>query len=243
MNRVAAVARAVVFDAIRRRIVWVVVLFSLVLAAVIPMLPSYGVGVVGAVYREIALAMTYVAAMVVTLVLSVARIPVEVERRTLYSVLARDVRRWEYVLGTWLGITLTLAAVTAVFGGIIFAVGWAVYSTPMWTLWQGVLSIWMEAGIIAALCVAISTITLPVVVAVAALAFLFIAHVRADLLGGPENPLWYAYPSLDAFNIIAPVSHGVGVSLLYLATMTLVFVAWAGALLLLGALGFSRRDL
>jgi Cu-processing system permease protein len=243
MNRVAAVARAVVSDAIRRRIVWVVVLFSLVLAAMIPMLPSYGVGVADAVYREIALAMTYVAAMVVTLVLSVARIPVEVERRTLYSVLARDVRRWEYVLGTWLGITLTLAAVTAAFGGIIFAVGWAVYGAPMWMLWQGVLAIWMEAGIIAALCVAVSTITLPVVVAVAALAFLFIAHVRADLLGGPENPLWYAYPSLDAFNIIAPVSHGSGVSPLYLATMALAFAGWVGALVFLGALGFSRRDL
>jgi Cu-processing system permease protein len=243
MSRILAVARAVVSDAIRRRIVWVVVLFSLVLAAIIPTLPSYGVGVADAVYREIALAMTYVAAMVVTFVLAVARIPGEVERRTLYSVLARDVRRWEYVFGTWLGIALTLGAVTFAFGAIIFAVGWAVYGAPMWLLWQGVLSIWMEAGVIAAFCVAVSTIALPVIVAVAAVAFLFITHVRADLLGGPGNPLWYAYPSLDAFNIIAPVSHGSGVSPSYLAVMALVFAAWVGALVLLGALGFSRRDL
>lgn len=243
MNRVFAVARAVVSDAIRRRLVWIVVLFSLVLAASIPMLPSYGVGVAEAVYREIALAMTYVAAMVVTLVLSVARIPGEVERRTVYSVLARDVRRWEYVLGTWLGIVLTLGAATLAFGAIIFGVGWVMYGEPMWLLWQGVAAIWMEAGIIAALCVAVSTVTLPVIVAIAALAFLFIAHVRADLLGGPQNPLWHVYPSLDAFNIIAPVAHGSGVSPMYLATMTAVFAAWVAMLTLLGALGFSRRDL
>jgi Cu-processing system permease protein len=243
MNRVFAIARAVVSDAIRRRIVWVVALFALVLAAVIPMLPSYGVGVAGAVYREIALAMTYVAAVVVTLVLSVARIPGEIERRTLYSVLARDVRRWEYVLGTWMGIALTLGAAMVAFGAIIFGVGWAVYNVPMWLLWQGVLAIWMEAAILAALCVAISTVAIPVIVAVGALAFLFISHVRADLLGGPENPLWYVYPSLDAFNIIAPVSHGSGVSPAYLAMMTLAFIGWVGALALLGALGFSRRDL
>lgn len=243
MNRVVAIARAVVADAIRRRIIWVVALFSLVLAAVIPMLPSYGVGVEDAVYREIALAMTYVATMVVTLVLAVARIPAEMERRTLYSVLARDVRRWEYVAGTWLGITLTLAAAALAFGAIIFGVGWAVYGSAMPALWQGVLAIWMEAGIIAALCVAVSTITLPVVVAVAALAFLFIAHVRADLLGGPGNPLWHVYPSLDAFNIIGPVSHGAGVSPAYLGMMALVFAGWTGAFLLLGAFGLSRRDL
>ncbi len=243
MNRVIAVARAVVADAIRRRIVWVVALFALVLAAAIPMLPSYGVGVAGAVYREIALAMTYVASMVVALVLSVARIPGEVERRTLYSVLARDVRRWEYVLGTWAGIALTLGAAVIAFGAIIFGVGWAVYGSPMWLLWQGALAIWMEAAIVAALAVAISTVAIPVIVAVAVLAALFITHVRGDLLGGPSNPLWHVYPSLDAFNIIAPVSHGSGVSAAYLASMTLVFAGWVAGLVLLGSLGFSRRDL
>lgn len=243
MQRVFAVAQAVVSDAIRRRIVWVVVLFSLVLAGAIPMLPSYGVGVENAVYREIALAMTYTAAMVLAFVLSVARIPVEIERRTLYSALAREVRRWEYVVGTWLGIMATLGAAMVAFGAIIFGVGWAVYNEPMWLLWQGVLAIWLETSVIAAFCVAVSTMTIPVVTSVAALAFLFITHVRAGLLGGPDNPLWHFYPSFDAFNIIAPVSHGSGVSLAYALSMLAVFVGWAGAFMVLGALGFARRDL
>ncbi len=243
MNRVFVIARAVVADAVRRKTVWVIALFSLVLAAVIPMLPSYGVGVVEAVYREIALALTYVAVMVVTLVLAAGRIPAEVERRTAYSVLARDVRRWEYVAATWLGIAVATAAATVAFGAIIFGVGWAVYGEPMWPLWQGVLAIWMEASVIAALCVAVSTVAAPAIVAVAALAFLFVTNVRMDLLGGPGSPFWYVYPSLDAFNIIAPVAHGTGVSLAYIATMTLVFVGWAGVLIVLGSAGFSRRDL
>ncbi len=243
MYRTWAIARAVVADAIRRRIVWVVALFSLVLAAAIPSLPSYGVGVEGAVYREIALALIYVAMIVLALVLSVTRIPGEVERRTVYPVLARDVSRWQYVVGTWLGIALTLLAAAVAFGLIVFGVGWVVYDAPMFQLWQGVLAIWMEAAVVAAFCVAVSTMTLPAVVAVAALAFLFIAHVRADLLGGPGHPLWYAYPSLDAFNIIAPVAHGSGVDALYLGVMTLVFLGWAGALLVLGSAAFSRKDL
>ncbi|HET6498720.1 MAG TPA: ABC transporter permease subunit [Coriobacteriia bacterium] len=243
MSRIVAVARAVVADAIRRRIVWVVALFSLVLAAVIPALPSYGVGVADAVYREIALAMTYVAAIVVALVLSVARIPGEIERRTLYTLLTRDVRRWEYVCGTWAGIAFTLAVAVLVFGTIVFAVGWVVYGAPMWQLWQGALAIWMQAAIVAALAVAVSTVTIPVIVAVGSLAFLFIAQVRADLLGGPGHPLWNLYPSLDTFNIIAPVAHGAGVPLAYVATMAFAFLAWTAALLTFGALGFSRRDL
>ncbi len=242
MGRIVAIATAVVTDAIRRRITWVVALFALVLAATIPMLPSYGQGVEDAVYREIVLALVYLAALVVTLVLAANRIPSEVERRTAYTVLVREVRRWEYVTGTWLGIALTLAAACAIFGVIVFGTGWIVYQAPMWTLWQGVLAIWMEATVIAAFCVAVSAVSTPVIVAVSALAFLFITHVRADLLGGPSNPLWAFYPSLDTFNIIAPVAHGSGVSLQYLLVMAFVFLAWSGALLALAAAGFSRRD-
>ncbi len=39
--------KAVVADAIRRKVLWIVVVFSAVLALAIPTLPSYGVGVVG----------------------------------------------------------------------------------------------------------------------------------------------------------------------------------------------------
>ncbi len=242
MGRILAIAAAVVSDAIRRRIVWVVVLFALILVAVIPMLPSYGQGVIEAVYREVALALVYVAAIVVALVLAANRIPSEVERRTVYTVLVRDVRRWEYTTGTWVGIALTLAAASLVFGVIVFATGWLVYGEPMWTLWQGVLAIWMEAAVVAAFCVAVSAVASPVIVGVSALAFLFLTHVRADLLGGPSNPLWSFYPSLDVFNIIAPVAHGTGVSLAYIATMAVTFAGWAGVLLVLAALGFARRD-
>ncbi len=242
MGRVLAIAVSVVSDAIRRRILWVVVLFALVLVAVVPMLPSYGQGVIEAVYREVALALVYVAAIVIALVLAASRIPSEVERRTVYTVLVRNVRRWEYVVGTWLGITLTLAVASVVFGAIVFATGWLVYGEPMWTLGQGVLSIWMEAAVVAAFCVAVSTVASPVIVAVSALAFLFLTHVRTDLLGGPSNPLWAFYPSLDVFNIIAPVAHGSGVTAAYLGVMTFTFAGWAGALLVLAAIAFARRD-
>ena len=49
MERTWAIATAVVADAARRKLVYVVVLFAVLMAAAIPMLPSYGQGVVEAV--------------------------------------------------------------------------------------------------------------------------------------------------------------------------------------------------
>ncbi len=243
-RRILSLAGAVFADAIRRRIVIVVVLFAALLALAIPSLPSYGLGVVEGVYREVALALTFVGALVLTLALAANRIPDEIERRTIYNVVSRPVGRWEYLVGTWLGVVAVMAAVIAGFTAIEQVLGLLHYQDPMWRLWQGSLAIWMEMGVVAALCIAVSAVTGPVVVVVSAVALLFIGHSRDSALGAaPSTLLKAVYPSLDTFNVINPVAHGTGVDAAYLAGMTLAFVGWCGVLLLLGATVFRRRDL
>jgi len=241
-GRVWALAASVFLDALRRKVVWVVVLFAAVMAAAIPALPSYGFGVVEAVYREVALALTYLATMVLTLSLAANRIPAEIERRTVYGVLVRSVRRWEYLLGTWLGIFVTVGAAVFAFTVVDVVVGWLAYGELMFRLAEGTFAILLEAGVVAAFCVAVSSVIGPVVVVVSALAFVFLAHTRSQLLV-PEDILWRLYPSLDALNIINPVAHGGGVSVGYIFSMLLVFVGWTGILLLVSTALFSRRDL
>ncbi|MDP2182424.1 MAG: hypothetical protein Q8K99_07630 [Actinomycetota bacterium] len=240
--RIWALCTSVLMDAVRRKVVWIVVFFGAVMALAIPALPSYGVGVVEAVYREVALTLTYIATLVVTLALAANRIPAETERRTVYNVLSRDVRRWEYVVGTWAGVFLTVGAIVLAFTVIIIGVGWGVYGVPMWVLAEGTLAIWLEAGAVAAFAVAVSALAGPVIVSVSALTFLFIAHTRGYLLA-PQDALYAVYPSLDPFNVINPVAHGSGVSGTYVGSMLLVFLAWVGILLLVGVTAFGRRDL
>ena len=241
MGRVWAIASAVLADAVRQRVVWIVVFFAVVMAAAIPALPSYGVGVVEAVYREVALALTFVATVVVALALAATRIPAQVERRTVYSILSRNVRRWEYIAGTWLGIFVTLALIVLAFTVVDLVIGLVVYQEFMTRLIQGTLGILLEAGVIAAFAVAVSSVTGPVIVVISSLTFLFIGHVRSFL--PIEGIVALLYPSLDPFNIITPVAHGSGVGFAYGLTMAAAFAGWCVALVALAALLFSRRDL
>jgi len=243
IRRVSAIAGAVFLDAIKRRIVYAVGFFAVVLAFSAPSLPSYGVGVDQGVYREVALALTFAAAFVLALALAANRIPSEVERRTVYNVVARPVGRWEYVVGTWVGITAVMAAVIAAFTLVDQGVGLVRYGEAMWQLWEGALAIWCEIGVLTAFAVAISAISSAVVVAVGTLTFAFIGHSRQPILSSfPGLPAWL-YPSLDTFNVINPVAHGSGYEWPYALIMLGVLVAWAAALLILGSLGFGRRDL
>jgi Cu-processing system permease protein len=242
-RNLGAIAGAVLADAVRRKVLYLILVFAAILAAMIPSLPTYGIGVVAQVYREIALALVFVASLALTLSLAANRVPSEVERRTVYNVLSKRVRRWEYVVGTWLGIALVMAVAIASFTVVTQVVAILRYGDPMWRLWQGALGIWLEMSALAAFSVAVSTVTGPVVVVTASVAFLFAAHARGALTSGTASGLAAYYPSFDTFNVITPVAHGAGISLGYAALMLVVFVAWAAVLLLAGSAAFSVRDL
>jgi ABC-type transport system involved in multi-copper enzyme maturation permease subunit len=244
IRRLLAISGAVAADAVRHRVVLVVVVFAGLLTLAIPSLPSYGIGVVEAVYREVALALSYLTALVLTLILAANRIPGEVERRTAYPVVTRPVGRWEYLAGTWLGIAVVVAGSIAAF--TLVEQAWAIikYASPMWVLWEGALGIWLEMSVIAAFCVVVSSLIGPAVSTVASLAFVLIGHTRDSVIGtGASAVVRALYPSLDMFNIVDPVAHGAGVSLGYAASMIVAFVGWAGLLLLIGSVLFARRDL
>ncbi len=244
IGRLTAIAGSVFMDAVRRRIVYVVVFFGLVLAFGIPSLPSYGMGVVIGVYREVALALTFSASLVLVLALAAGRVSSEVERRTVYNVLAKPVYRLEYLVGSWLGVVAVMAVTIASFTVIEQAVGFIRYQDAMWRLWEGGLAIWMEMGVMAALAIAVSAVAGPVVVVVSSLTLLFIGHSRASVVGESGSAVIRAlYPSLDTFNVINPVAHGSGIDAVRAAGMLVAFVGWVGVLLLLGAAGFARRDL
>ncbi|MHB1324272.1 MAG: ABC transporter permease [Coriobacteriia bacterium] len=244
MSRVWPIAAGVIADSIRRKIVYVLLVFAALLALAIPALPSYGLGVESAVFREVAMALAYLTVLVIALSLAANRVPSEVERRTVYNVVGKAVARWEYIVGTWLGIFLVAGGSLAAFTVVEIAVGYLTYGEVMWQLWHGAVAIWLEMGVLSAVAVAVSSITGPVVVVTATLSVLFLGHGRSALLGG-EGALALApfVPSLEAFNVVNPVAHGSGVPPLYMLSMFAVFAGLSGIALAVGAVLFGRRDL
>lgn len=244
MKKVLAISAAVVADAVRRKVVWVVVVFAALLAIAVPALPSYGVGVMSPVYREIAIALMWSAGLIVGLALATMRIPSEVDRRTVFNVISRDVRRWEYVVGSWLGMVAVLGVVLALFAVATIAIGSFQFGEVMWRLFQGAFGVWLELSVIMALSLALSCQFGAITSAVGGLAFAFIGHSVVSLFNLPEGvrPPWY-WPTLDVFNIVNPVAHGTGYSLAYALSMVVAFIAWSGIWLVLGSLLFWQRDL
>ena len=199
MRKVIAIALAVVSDALRRKVLWAVLVFAALLAVAIPSLPSYGTGVDAAVFRDFAIALTFAASLVVVTALSVTRVPNEVERRTVFTILGRDVARWQYLVGTWLGIVLVMLGVEIAFFAVTLGIGWLTYGQPIFRLAEASLAILLESGVVAAFCILMTARLGAVTAAVASLAFLFVGHSAAGLVagGGEEATAPWWVPSLE----------------------------------------------
>lgn len=244
MRPVLALAAAVVSDALRRKVIWLVVAFAGLLGFVAPSLPSYGTGVIDAVFREVSIALMFTAALVVTVALAATRVPAEVERRTVYGVLTRDIRRWHYLLGTWLGIWLVTGAVIAATTVVTLVIGGVSYGSLMIIVAAASVAVWLEAGVVAAFGILLSTRVGAVTTATGMLAFLFVGHSAGSLLtleAGVRAPWWF--PSLELFDVVAAVAHGSGYPPVYAAAMLAAFAGWVGLLLFGAAALYEARDL
>jgi ABC-type transport system involved in multi-copper enzyme maturation permease subunit len=244
MRKLLAISQAVVADAIRRKVVWVVAVFTALLAMAIPSLPSYGLGIIDGVYKQVSIALMWVAALVVALAISATRVPTEVERRTVFNVISRDVRRWQYVVGTWLGMFFVLGIVLFAFCTGTVGVGWFVYGKPMVILYEAAFAVWLEISIIMAFTVMLTTQFGSVTSVVGGLTLAFVGHGVVYFLHVPAEeriPAWF--PSLDVFNVINPVALGNGVPAVYLFAMIVAFLAWTTLFLVGGSFMFAGRDL
>jgi ABC-type transport system involved in multi-copper enzyme maturation permease subunit len=66
------------------------------------------------------------------LFLSVGAIAAEVESGTLHAILARPIRRWEFVLGRWLAGVLLIALYVGLMAGLVLGISWWIsgYEAP-----------------------------------------------------------------------------------------------------------------
>ena len=103
------------------------VLYNLVLFAVLMISASYLIGQLSAgqdvkIMKDLGLSAASVFGLFIAVFIGIGLVSKEVERRSIYSVLSKPVRRHEVILGKYLGIVLTLAVNLAIMAVAFYAV-------------------------------------------------------------------------------------------------------------------------
>jgi ABC-type transport system involved in multi-copper enzyme maturation permease subunit len=146
MNRIAAIAWNTFREAVRNKI-----LYSLLFFAVLIIVSALAIGNLTLheevrTIRDVGLFGIDIFGVIIAVFVGVNLLYKELDLKTVYTILPKPLWRWEFVLGKWLGMLLTLAVQMAVMGivlGIVLALEDAHFDVPMakaiWLLFVNVM--------------------------------------------------------------------------------------------------------
>ena len=119
MRPILAIAATTVGEAIRRRVLLVILLIGVLFIVVAP-----GLGILSArsettVLRAFMLGVIQGVSMIIAVILTVYMIPNEIERRTIYTILSKPVQRWQFLVGKYLGAVFSLLLMMAMMSAVM----------------------------------------------------------------------------------------------------------------------------
>ena len=176
----------------------------------------------------------------------------EIEKKTIYTIVSKPVARYQFLVGKYLGLTLTLLVNTLVMAGGLLLVLFA-QSVPIESmLFKALGLIFMEFMVITAVALLCSTFTSATLSAIFTLATYVIGHLTADLKTFGEKMdegmravvtgLYYILPNLERFNLKGNVIHHIEVSGTDLVLIVVYGLTYVAFLLMSASIIFQRRD-
>lgn len=266
MRAIRSVAVHVFRESVRDRVLYSLVLFAVLLIGSSYLLSQLTAGQDMKIIKDLGLAATSVFGVFIAIFIGIGLVSKEVERRSIYALLAKPVSRPQFIAGKYAGLVLTLAVNVAVMTVALYLVlagmdwmespefkaGWERPAVDPGLL-RAIALIFAELMLITAIALFFSTFSSPMLAAALTFGLFVAGHFNADLKNFDrvvDSPvaIWMArtayhlLPDLSAFDIKTEVVHGLPVSPGYLASTLAYGAAYIAALLVAATLIFSRRD-
>ncbi len=241
-------------EAVRDRIFTVFFLFAIVLMASSTILSWLTVGSELKIVTDFGLATEALFATMIAVFVGINLVHKEVDKRTIYAVLAKPVPRWLFIVGKYLGLmavlTLAIALMSVFYLGLVW---WKGGVFPGHLIGALALSV-LEVSVVTSVAIVFSSFAPPIEAAIFTVGMWAIGHMSwgfaalaarlpSETLGNTIGLLYYVVPDLETFNIRSQVVHGLAVAPSYYVTAFVYAAAYTAAMLALAVLIFRRRDL
>lgn len=256
-----AIARNTFKEAIRDKILYNLLFFALLMIGASLLLATLTVGEQSKIIIDIGLASINIFGVLISVFLGIGLISKEIEKKTIYNIIAKPIPRYQFLIGKYIGLLLTIVVNTAIMGIGLYLV--LIFNELRWgqgfhhvnlDIWKAIYLILIEFMVVTAIALLFSTFssssTLSAIFTIAAY---IIGHLTKDLkvIGDKlHNSLakwiidffYYFLPNLDNFNVKGRVVHGLEVPFSHMSLVTLYGVLYLTAMLFLSAMIFQRRD-
>ncbi len=256
ISRVSAISFNTFREAVRDRVLYNLIFFALLMVGAALLFGQISIGIERIVLVNLGLTAVSIFGIVIAIFIGIGHVSKEIDKRTLYTVLARPVRRWEFILGKFLGLVGTLVVNTVFMAvGFFLALLYLVHRFQRADEWLRVALyfIVLQFVLVTAIALLFSSFSSPLLSAVFAFALFIIGTFAEDLRAfaalahGPAR--WvasgaaYLVPNFAALNVISSVAHEQPVAGALIAYNTAYALLYAAAAIAAAALIFEHRNL
>lgn len=254
LSRVFAVAANTFRETVRERVLYNLVFFALLMILSSLVLKDLSIRQEARVIKDLGLASMELFGTLIALFMGVGLVAKEIERRSLYPLLAKPLSRDEFLLGKFAGLGFTLLVNVGIMAAGLYLTVLTTGHPVEARLVQAIYGIFLGLLLVVSLALLFSTVTSSSAVALVCSVCLVVAGRNADVVYNmheiaPTAPTWllrslyYALPNFRNFDFKARVVHGESVSAADLGWVSLYAVAYVTVAIGLAAAALRRRDL
>jgi ABC-type transport system involved in multi-copper enzyme maturation permease subunit len=252
MGYVLAIAGQTLTEARRNRVFYSVFLFGLVVVLNSVIFTEVTSTTMDRVLKDTGLAAINLFALALTVFTGVGIVNREIDRKSIYTILAKPISRFGYILGKYLGLlAIILATSGAMF--VAFLLVLKGYKTEIHAgVFLGFFGVVLEVMVLGAIAVLCSSFTNSFVSAFICVAIYACGHLSGEFLHALRNAspvgkaigrfIYYVIPNLERFNFKYQATYDLMVSERAIATVLVFGLAYVCAALAAAVLVFSRRD-
>lgn len=247
------------------------VLYNLVVFAVLLMSASYLIGELTAgqdvkIIKDLGLASISVFGLLIAVFIGIGLVWKEVEKRSIYTLLTKPMRRQDFLLGKYCGLVLTLVinvVVMTVAYYLVLAYMQAVSPPNIRASWpapavdpellKAIVLIMLELMLVTAIALLFSTFSSPFLSAMLTTGVWVIGHFNQDLrdygatIHSPlaaslARAVYYVVPNFAAFDVKLQVVHAQAVPVRYIGLACAYGAVYIAFVLVAAVVIFSKRD-
>jgi ABC-type transport system involved in multi-copper enzyme maturation permease subunit len=255
-SRIVHIATNTFREAVRDRVLYNLIAFALLLSGAAVLVGQISIEIEKLVVINLGLTAVSLFGTVIAIFIGIGLVSKEIEKRTLYTVLSRPVRRWEFIVGKFFGLAGTLVVNTffmaiGVFAALLYVSHHLVKSDAL--ILVALYFIILEFVIICSLALLFSSFSSPLLSAVFAFSLFVIGSFAEDLRGFAAMAhgftRWvatgaaYLVPNFSALNVVSSIAHGEPVTAALILHNTLYALFYAAMALSGAVLIFEHRNL
>ena len=252
LARVWAVAANTFRETVRERVLYNLVFFAIIMTASGLLMGQLSIRQDEKIIKDIGLAAMELFGTLIAIFIGVGLVAKEIERRSLYPLLAKPLSRQEFFLGKFAGLGFTLLVNVGVMaaGLALTLAGTGRRVDP--NLLKAIYPIYLGLLLVVALALFFSTLTSSALAAVFTVGTVVagrFSDVIRNMREVTDAPTWlvrflyYALPNFRNFDFKDRVAYGDPVPLAAIGAVTAYAIVYIGILLLAGSAAFRSREL